>query len=452
MIAAPSFLDPDNLDLSRFIAPPSSRILTTHPQFLFNEGTRYRLVGMEEVANTPVNRSEQAGWLNVISGLWAKTVYRPVYMPFRTPLCPELYSTFFSLRGRVKEDERSAPLIGTTYDLANDVDRNQPGALYLYGTLLPEASASTYRLKMQLHSDGNRYAYISYETGRAAEANNNPALAISSYQMAAEQNHAEACYRLGYLIAKGSSVERDDKKAFAFFKKGADLGHPHAQYRVACMYRDGLGVSKNNKQAVLYYGMAAEEGHKEAMFQFWKYYHPKPEDVPADKQLSDAYLKTAAEGGHMESQFHYAQTFLPSFREGAAVWLKKAADQGHQEAMYLFGELHTHLLDTLPLEDGLPYLLRAAKKGHNNAKRLLRLLIVSSNDGMYRFRRNSSLQFGKENYLEVRTKSNSVQNSRSDERDVQKTERETTRNDETGQNRRPSVQIATSESKDDNNN
>jgi uncharacterized protein len=55
------------------------------------------------------------------------------------------------------------------------------------------------------------------------------ATAITWYKKAADQNFAEAQFRLGFMYEKGLGAPQSDQDAIAFYKKAASNGNVDAQ-------------------------------------------------------------------------------------------------------------------------------------------------------------------------------------------------------------------------------
>ena len=89
------------------------------------------------------------------------------------------------------------------------------------------------------------------------------------YERAAEQEHADAQFRLGILYAEGRGVaRRDDAKAVEWYERAAKQGHADAQFRLGILYAEGRGrgVARDDAKAVEWYERAAKQGHAYAQF------------------------------------------------------------------------------------------------------------------------------------------------------------------------------------------
>ena len=82
--------------------------------------------------------------------------------------------------------------------------------------------------------------------------------AVYWYSKSAEQNHAEAKYRLGLLYYFDKYKMQDYAKAKTFFEEAAAQEHYHAQELLGDMYCLGLGVKKDLTKAAYWYEKAGE--------------------------------------------------------------------------------------------------------------------------------------------------------------------------------------------------
>ena len=71
--------------------------------------------------------------------------------------------------------------------------------------------------------------------------------AIREWLALAEQDNAEAQYKLGLMYRRGLGVERDYLEAVRWYREAASLGHAKAQFNLGYMYAKGHGVTKENR-------------------------------------------------------------------------------------------------------------------------------------------------------------------------------------------------------------
>ena len=63
------------------------------------------------------------------------------------------------------------------------------------------------------------------------------------------------------MYFNGKGVGQSDEKAFKWYLKSAEQRHAGAQYKLGWMYEYGLGVDQSYELAVEGYKKAAEQGH-----------------------------------------------------------------------------------------------------------------------------------------------------------------------------------------------
>ena len=66
--------------------------------------------------------------------------------------------------------------------------------------------------------------------------------AVRWFRLAAEQQHASAQFRLGYLYSRGRGVSEDDAEAVRWYQVAAEQGHAEAQSILGRMYANGEGI------------------------------------------------------------------------------------------------------------------------------------------------------------------------------------------------------------------
>lgn len=104
-----------------------------------------------------------------------------------------------------------------------------------------------------------------YEYGRLG-CPQDPALSIHYYNIAAQQNHRDACFALTawYLVGSPGVLPQSDTEAFLWAQKAADLGLVKAMYAVGYFLEVGIGTTPNMTESIVYYKKAADQGDKRA--------------------------------------------------------------------------------------------------------------------------------------------------------------------------------------------
>ncbi|KAI9639039.1 uncharacterized protein MKK02DRAFT_21775 [Dioszegia hungarica] len=93
-----------------------------------------------------------------------------------------------------------------------------------------------------------------------------PALSIHYYNIAATQNHPDACFALTawYLVGSPGVLPQSDTEAYLWAKKAAEAGLAKAQYAVGYFTETGIGADADLKTAMEWYKKAADAGDKRA--------------------------------------------------------------------------------------------------------------------------------------------------------------------------------------------
>ncbi|TYJ57779.1 hypothetical protein B9479_001389 [Cryptococcus floricola] len=104
-----------------------------------------------------------------------------------------------------------------------------------------------------------------YEYGKMG-CPTDPALSIHYYNIAAQQDHKDACFALTswYLMGSPGVLPQSDTEAYLWAKKAAELGLAKAQYAFGYFTETGLGTDANPAAAQTWYKQAAEGGDKRA--------------------------------------------------------------------------------------------------------------------------------------------------------------------------------------------
>ncbi|PWN54193.1 HCP-like protein [Violaceomyces palustris] len=106
---------------------------------------------------------------------------------------------------------------------------------------------------------------VNYEYGRMG-CPQDGGLSIHMYNIAAQQNHKEACFALTawYLVGAPGILPQSDTEAYLWAKKAAEQGLAKAEYAVGYFTEMGIGTVKDLAEAKAWYRSAAEHGDKRA--------------------------------------------------------------------------------------------------------------------------------------------------------------------------------------------
>ncbi|KAI0793532.1 HCP-like protein [Abortiporus biennis] len=115
------------------------------------------------------------------------------------------------------------------------------------------------------------YAPSAYRLGECYEYGKmgcpqDPALSIHYYNIAAQQNHRDACFALTawYLVGSPGVLPQSDTEAFLWAKKAAEAGLVKAMYAVGYFLECGIGTAPEMKEAISWYKRASDLGDKRA--------------------------------------------------------------------------------------------------------------------------------------------------------------------------------------------
>ncbi|EPQ50070.1 HCP-like protein [Gloeophyllum trabeum ATCC 11539] len=105
-----------------------------------------------------------------------------------------------------------------------------------------------------------------YEYGKMG-CPQDPALSIHYYNIAAQQNHRDACFALTawYLVGSPGVLPQSDTEAFLWAKKAAEGGLAKAMYAVGYFLEVGIGTPPDLQEATMWYKKAAELGDRRAI-------------------------------------------------------------------------------------------------------------------------------------------------------------------------------------------
>jgi len=105
-----------------------------------------------------------------------------------------------------------------------------------------------------------------YEYGRMG-CPQDSALSIHYYNIAAQQNHREACFALTawYLVGSPGVLPQSDTEAYLWAKKAAEQGLSKAEYAVGYFTEVGIGTHRDEREALQWFRKAADHGDKRAI-------------------------------------------------------------------------------------------------------------------------------------------------------------------------------------------
>ena len=127
---------------------------------------------------------------------------------------------------------------------------------------------------------------------------------------------------MGQCYENGEGICQNFVKAEEYYRKAANQEYAEAQYRLGRCYELGQGLTSDKNMAAIWYEKAAKQGHIEAQCYLGKYY----ESRELWKFAIESYMKPA-EQGNPETQYHLGRCYEKNRqREKAIEWFKMAAD------------------------------------------------------------------------------------------------------------------------------
>ncbi|KIL00798.1 hypothetical protein PAXRUDRAFT_538665 [Paxillus rubicundulus Ve08.2h10] len=127
-----------------------------------------------------------------------------------------------------------------------------------------------------------------YEYGKLG-CPQDPALSIHYYNIAAQQNHRDACFALTawYLVGSPGVLPQSDTEAYLWAKRAADAGLAKAMYAVGYFLEVGIGTQPDPQESTSCYKKAAELGDKRAQQRLKGPLNPPPGSVVMRADGSD---------------------------------------------------------------------------------------------------------------------------------------------------------------------
>jgi uncharacterized protein len=149
------------------------------------------------------------------------------------------------------------------------------------------------------------------------------------FARAAEQGHLMGINMLGRCHELGWGGEIDIAAAAALFKRAAELGLDWAMYNYANLLLHGNGLAKDETEALEWYRKAAALGNAKSLSVVGRFYE-EGWLVEANRNTAAEYYRQAAVGGDFRGQYNHALLLAEQGEmQQAIVWLHKALDGAH---------------------------------------------------------------------------------------------------------------------------
>jgi TPR repeat protein len=197
------------------------------------------------------------------------------------------------------------------------------------------------------------------------------ALALTWFQIAARSGHAMAINMAGRCHEHGWGCEPDAAKAAEYYRQAAEAELDWGFYNYGNLLATGRGVNKDQARALACYHKAANMGHAKSMNLLGRYLE---DGICCEQDLATAHhwYRLSAEGGDFRGQFSHAAVLADQgLVEEAIDWLNIALGTGNLN----FLRVSRQTLLSSPHPEiralALAYHQRAAEHGNANDRTAL---------------------------------------------------------------------------------
>lgn len=202
--------------------------------------------------------------------------------------------------------------------------------------------------------------------------------AFNYFSLAASASNGPACYWLGWLYEKGIGVNQQPELAFSWYQQAAELGILKSQVKLGRCYQHGMGTKADLKKSFQAYLHAAKQGHISAHVYLGDCYR-LGQGTTVNAELAFNCYKKASEVGNAEAIFRLASCYknghgVKKKNYHKAITLTKvAAKKGYAEAQRSYGRYYLHKTNRTDRdkEKAFKWLKRASEKGDVLAYRIL---------------------------------------------------------------------------------
>ena len=147
---------------------------------------------------------------------------------------------------------------------------------------------------------------LEFQLGRALDKIGRNPEAVAWFRKAAEAGHAGGMAGLGFMLANGRGVTKNDAEATAWFHKAAAAGDTEGMADLGFMLENGRGVTKNAAEAVAWYRKAADAGDATGMYDLGRMLELGSGTARNDAEAV-AWYRKAAEAGSIEAMMGLAR-------------------------------------------------------------------------------------------------------------------------------------------------
>ena len=272
-----------------------------------------------------------------------------------------LFTLFFVLGALLSAHaalaQKSADIQAAFYagDLARKAGEGDPVAAtelgYLYQTGQDglkksyEQAFSYYQMAAnEDYAEAETYLGFLYTNGLGTTQNYG--MAVQWFNQAVAHGNVNAEYNLGNLYFLGNGVKQDYAKAVEYYRMAAETGKVEAEYALGTAYLEGKGVTKNDADAAKWLRLAADQGDARAERHMAELYKAGKGAQGTEANVASMFdlYKKAALKGDPDAQYNYAVMIetgaggLTADIDTALKWYWKAANQGKPEAQHALGK------------------------------------------------------------------------------------------------------------------
>ena len=200
-----------------------------------------------------------------------------------------------------------------------------------------------------------------FEDGLIAYRKEDYVLALSKFELSAEQGNEKAQFILGLMYDIGQGAAKNDNEALNWYVKSAEQGSDTAQLLLGLK----KAIEQNGVEAVYWLTKAAEQGNADAQMTLGRMYQENSMGVEENDFEAMRWYQKAFEQGAA-----YAQEGLNEVTE--KIKYKKEADQGIASAQYMLAIMYYRGDGTtMDWSKAAHWHAQAAKQGHIEAQEKL---------------------------------------------------------------------------------
>ena len=147
---------------------------------------------------------------------------------------------------------------------------------------------------------------LRYQLGLAQDSAGNHVESFRHYTAAAERGYVAAGMAVGWALANGEGVNRNDELAVRWYRWAADRRHSGAANTLGFMHENGRGVPRNLAQAAEWYRRAYEMDARPVAGYNYARLIAAGRDVPRDLPRAVQVLRAVVQAGRSDAALHLA--------------------------------------------------------------------------------------------------------------------------------------------------